>query len=142
MMWKEFEKLAGYEVSYETYHNVIEPMYMALPESVSKMDFIGMLNKKAFALPTRKELVKEMKKIASFLFDHCGISSYWEERDRLEDLALKFVKQFYGEGYSFFTNTQYGYCGTIQRQGCSFPYEVVIFNDNGQDVERITLVKI
>ena len=30
MMYEEFEKLAGYEVSYEDYVNVIEPMYTAV----------------------------------------------------------------------------------------------------------------
>ena len=29
MMKHEFEALAGYEVSFEDYNNVIEPMYMA-----------------------------------------------------------------------------------------------------------------
>lgn len=47
MMWQEFEELAGYEVSYETYSKIIEPMYLAIPESVSKTDFIKMLNRKA-----------------------------------------------------------------------------------------------
>lgn len=48
MMWAEFEKLAGFEVSHDVYHNVIEPMYNALPESYTKQDFIRMLNPAAF----------------------------------------------------------------------------------------------
>ena len=41
MMYEEFEKLAGYEVSYEDYVNVIEPMYTAV--NLSKQDFIKCL---------------------------------------------------------------------------------------------------
>lgn len=43
MMWKEFEEIAGYEVSYEDYSKVIEPMYMAMPDSISKSEFVKML---------------------------------------------------------------------------------------------------
>ena len=70
MMWAEFEELAGYEVSYETYSKVIEPMYMALPETYTKQDFVKMLDKKAFALPTAKELLKEVKTEAKHLYDN------------------------------------------------------------------------
>lgn len=45
MMHNEFMERAGYKVSYEDYKNVIEPMYMAMPDSVSKADFIGMLDR-------------------------------------------------------------------------------------------------
>lgn len=46
MMWHEFEKLAGYEVSQEDYENVIEPMYLAT--KLNKQDFIKTLNRKTF----------------------------------------------------------------------------------------------
>ena len=42
MMWKEFEEIAGYEVSYEDYANVIEPMYMAT--ELSKREFVKCLD--------------------------------------------------------------------------------------------------
>lgn len=35
MMHHEFERIAGYEVSYEDYTNIIEPMYMATDTSAS-----------------------------------------------------------------------------------------------------------
>ena len=63
MMWKEFEEIAGYEVSYEDYTNVIEPMYNAT--NLNKYDFVKTLNRKAFDLKAKKaEMVKEMKAIA------------------------------------------------------------------------------
>lgn len=57
MMWAEFEKLAGFEVSHDVYHNVIEPMYNALPESYTKQDFIRMLNPAAFKVPIRRQII-------------------------------------------------------------------------------------
>lgn len=46
MMHEEFEQLAGYRVTYDDYHNIIEPMYMAT--TLSKQDFIETLNRKRF----------------------------------------------------------------------------------------------
>ncbi len=48
MMHHEFEELAGYEVSYKTYTEIIEPMYMAT--KLSKQEFIKTLNRKAFEM--------------------------------------------------------------------------------------------
>lgn len=68
MMKCEFEKLAGYEVSFDTYNNVIEPMYMA--SNLSKEDFVKSLNKQAFALPTKAQLINKMKKLAKQIKDN------------------------------------------------------------------------
>ena len=145
MMWQEFEKIAGYEVTYETYTNVIEPMYMALPEGITKTQFVGMLNKKAFALHTKAEMVKEMKKIANFLFENCGIRSYHEENEKLEEIAKRYIKRFYGiergddDAFWYFSR-EYGYRGVRQFRGCTFPESLVIYKGN-TEVERIILVK-
>lgn len=47
MMKVEFERLAGIEVTSETYETIIEPMYMAT--NLSKADFIKTLNLKQLA---------------------------------------------------------------------------------------------
>ena len=94
MMWEEFEKIAGYKVSFETYNNVIEPMYMAI--NVSKQEFVKMLDKKAFALPTASEIKKEMKKIAFHLFEICGHSTDWQAEENLMNLAEKYAKMEFG----------------------------------------------
>lgn len=145
MMYDEFEKIAGYEVSYETYTDIIEPMYMALPDNVSKQQFVKMLDKKAFALPTKKEMLKEMKKIANYIFENCGRTTFIEEEKKLNKIAKEYAKRFFGidwtndiESYVF-CNTKYGYCGYVMERGCSFPYELVIGRKN-TDYERITLV--
>ena len=44
MMKHEFEKLAGYEVSYEDYTKIIEPMYMAT--DLSKAEFVKCIDRK------------------------------------------------------------------------------------------------
>lgn len=47
MMHEEFERIAGYEVTNEDYNEIIEPMYMALP-NISKYEFVKMIDKKRF----------------------------------------------------------------------------------------------
>lgn len=59
MMKFEFEKIAGYEVSQETYDNVIEPMYLAT--NLSKSEFVKLLNRKALEL--KKEYKPTVKKM-------------------------------------------------------------------------------
>jgi len=59
MMKHEFEAMAGYEVTNETYDNIIEPMYMAT--NLSKQEFIKTLNRKALEYkPVRKPNIKKM----------------------------------------------------------------------------------
>lgn len=66
MMKHEFEELAGYEVTNETYDNIIEPMYMAT--NLSKGEFIKTLNRKALEYkPVRKPNIKKM-----LVRDHAG----------------------------------------------------------------------
>ena len=147
MMWNEFMELAGYEVSYETYSKVIEPMYMALPENITKQDFIKMLDKKAFALPTKKQMQNKMKKIANFLFENCGISSFHDEKKELDKLAKEYAKRFYGINWAtdtetyVFTLSGYAYCGCPMDRGCTYPHELVI-GRGSTEYERLTLVKI
>ena len=54
MMKCEFETLIGKEVSYETFE-MYESMYHALPENISKVDFVNMLNIKA--IPESEEAI-------------------------------------------------------------------------------------
>lgn len=145
MMWQEFEELAGYEVSYDTYSKVIEPMYMAIPESITKQEFVKMLDKKAFALPTKNELVRKMKKIAKFLFENCGLKSFHDEMDELDSIAKQYAKRFYGIEWAkdtstwVFFNRKYAYCGVPQDRGCTYPEELVIGRGD-HEYERIKLV--
>ena len=57
MMKHEFEAIAGYEVSWEDYNNIIEPMYLAIPESISKQEFVKMVNRKRFEIKNPAKVV-------------------------------------------------------------------------------------
>ena len=82
MMKHEFEAIAGYEVSEEDYRKIIEPMYMAT--DLSKEEFVKVINKKRFAIKSKKELVCEMKKIAKHLKDTCDHFTDFEAKEQLE----------------------------------------------------------
>ena len=66
MMHQEFERIAGYEVSFEDYTNIIEPMYMAT--TLSKEEFVKTLNRKAFE--KKEERIANIKKMG--VRDHSG----------------------------------------------------------------------
>ena len=89
MMKHEFEALAGYEVSFEDYNRVIEPMYMAT--ELSKEDFVKCIDRKRFALPTKAELLAAMRKEAKHLYDICGRCCDFESEQRLERLAHTYL---------------------------------------------------
>lgn len=143
MMWKEFEELAGYEVSYEDYNNVIEPMYMALPAQYSKQDFIKMIDKKRFALKTKKQLVKEMKELADQIREVVEHNGAYDLKDKLRDKAQAYAERFYSFNRNdlndyFYFNVEHTIPGTMR--GCSFPVELVIGHKD-TDYERLTLIR-
>ena len=103
MMKYEFEKLAGYEVSNEDYNNIIEPMYMAT--GLNKVEFVKVIDKKRFALKTKKQYISEMKKIAKHLYDTC--SQYYDSEaiEKLKSLLDEYVTRFYNEIADYMINT-------------------------------------
>ena len=66
MLKSEFESLIGKEVSYETFE-MYESMYSALPENISKVDFVNMLNIKA--IPESEEAVKRRQEREGLVSD-------------------------------------------------------------------------
>lgn len=143
MMYQEFIEIAGYEVSYDDYSKIIEPMYMALPDSITKQEFVKMIDRKRFALPTKKQLVKKMRELAKVCAEMCEHRSCTEEEQELEKMAHDYAKRFYGldwshdiKVYAFF-NREYTY-PEIGR-GCTYPKELVI-GYGSTDYERIALV--
>ena len=93
MFKEEFEKLAGYEVSYSDYVNIIEPMYMAT--DLNKSEFVKTINKKQFALKTRKQLLNEIKKIALEVENNCGTTGAYEESKQLYTKINEYAMRFY-----------------------------------------------
>lgn len=134
MMHKEFEQIAGYEVSYEDYTNYIEPMYMALPGTISKQDFINMIDKKRFALKPIKNIVKDMKEIAAHIKDICTHYTDYEAKDKLESLITEYMNR---KNYP----DSFGYIISEQRLWtCYFPTTIKIYcRKTGCVVETIDL---
>lgn len=144
MMWEEFEKIAGYEVSYEDYKNIIEPMYMAIPEGISKAEFVKMLNKKRFAIPTAKELINEIRKEAKHLKDICGYYTDYDSEHKIDKIARQYAKRKYGldwlddpKIYVYFKK-EYEYEGM---RGCSYPCTLVIGRMGDGEYGRVNLFK-
>lgn len=145
MMHEEFERLAGYEVTYDDYVNIIEPMYLAT--NLNKAEFIKCLDRKRFSKQYKLDSMKrEIKKLASIIFEGCGIRNYHEEENRMEKLAKEYAELKYSlnwandmNAYVFYTKGC-AYCGVKQDRGCTYMKELVI-GRNGVDYERITLIK-
>lgn len=131
----EFEKIAGYEVSNKDYYEIIEPMYMAT--NLPKYDFVKCLDKKRFALKTKTQLIKEMKKIASHLHEICGHYKDYDAEEKLGDLASEITRRFYGDHGSIDHGSIFerGY-----ENGCSYPCRLKVIGRYGETVEMITLV--
>lgn len=138
MMWEEFERIAGYEVSYEDYSTIIEPMYNAT--NLNKAEFVKMLNRKAFDLKVKKqEMIKAMKAIAKERKANAEHFTNYEAENKLHELAQK-----YAESFHRFSTPEIVRKQTFETWGCSYPAELIIYGGvvNGKyyEIERINLV--
>lgn len=88
MLKKEFEEVAGYQVTNEDYYKIIEPLYMTT--DCSKTEFVQMLNRKRFALPTKAEAEKQMKKQAETFARSGDVEDYFTLVDMLGTYAGRF----------------------------------------------------
>ena len=143
MMKHEFEQIAGYEVSADDYNNIIEPMYMAT--NLTKQEFVKVIDKKRFALPTKGEMKRQMRKIAAGIFQNCGLTTFHKEEEELTIMAREYAKRFYGIDWTHDLKAYIlilkdcAYCGVRQDRECTFPDEILIGRD-GMDYERIALI--
>lgn len=137
MMHKEFEEIAGYEVSYEDYTNIIEPMYMAT--NLSKQEFVKCLNRKQFDLgykkqQYKKQLLKEMKSIAKEMYTLCSHTETYEQYEALRAKAIEYIKAFpvWKAPHHEFS--------TEHKNGCSYVKSLVWYDENWNEVQQIELV--
>ena len=130
MMKSEFEELAGYEVNWKDYIQIIEPMYLALPNRITKQEFVKMIDKKRFALKPLNKIEKEMKEIASHIKKTCIHYIDTDAQKKMEDLAEEYTKRLGCEGYNIYTKTIYS---------CYYPYKLVIYTKNYYTVREIEL---
>lgn len=137
MMKHEFERIAGYEVSNEDYSNIIEPMYVSV--NLDKEAFVKILDKKRFALETKKELVKKMSEIAMHLKNTCHHYTDYEAIDKLHSIAEEYQKRSTHKGgyyiYRKYTLEHLGEC-----RGCTYPAEIEIYDNKYNTIETIKLV--
>ena len=148
MMQHEFEALAGYEVTYEDYSKIIEPMYMAVPESISKQEFVKMIDRKRFDFRAKekaekKAMVKAMKEIAEERAQNCEHFCDYEAEDKLREIARSYMDKFFPKNL--------GYHGDIERKHwanndrcCTYPADLVIYREiKGEwyEEQRITLAQ-
>lgn len=136
MMKEEFEKMAGYEVSFEDYNNIIEPMYMAT--NLDKSEFVKVLDKKRFALKTGKQYVKEMKQIAQHLKKTCENYTDFEALEKLEVLAEEWRVRIGAYGCNIdkrYTMEHLGY-----GRGCSYPNKIEFYSPKYQTMDIINLI--
>ena len=125
MMYEEFERIAGYKVSYEDYANIIEPMYMAT--NLSKYEFVKVIDRKRFEIveKTEKQYINEIKKIAKTMFEKCGKTSTSEEYFKIHELVYEMERKF---GYVYVIHEEYEF-PEIQR-GCTYIQSIKKFLNN------------
>ena len=119
MMKQEFEKIAGYEVSFEDYYGIIEPMYLAT--DLSKHEFVKTLNRSRFALKTKQELLTEIKRLARKIKRSCDSHQDYESEQKLYELVDELRQRF-----------SFDYCvrTSFTERGC--PYPAVITEYSGE----------
>ena len=145
MMKHEFEKLAGYEVTTEDYNNIIEPMYMAT--NLDKAEFVKCISKERFALPTKAQMERKMRKIARFIFENAGARYFGDEEQEICDILKDYALRFYGirekadiDGYALKMGTAYRGVRMIDDRGYRFPEAIEIWRGSSMLAE-IILVK-
>ena len=89
MLKQEFEQLIGKEVDYDTY-DLYNKMYSALPDAITKHDFVNMINIKN--IPERKELADAKKNVEEAIKDlQNRIDDLKFEREDLKNNINAFV---------------------------------------------------
>lgn len=120
MMHSEFEALAGYEVSFEDYTNIIEPMYMAT--NLNKEEFVKCIDKKRFALKPISKIEKEIKEVAQGLKETCTHYTDYEAQEKLESLVEEYIER---KGLKDIVNYTIEY---NQIFSCYYPRTIVIYS--------------
>lgn len=129
MMKTEFEKIAGYEVSFEDYYNIIEPMYMAT--DLNKHEFVRTLNKSRFALKTKAQLLSEIKKLARRCQKNCDHFTDYEAQEKLYELVAE-MKQRFGN--------EYDVSEAHTLSGCVYPSKLLVYR--GYDLRFVEAIEL
>ena len=95
MMYTEFLNLAKVtenDISFDTYRNIIEPMYMAT--DMNKYEFVEMLNIKAIKdmYPNVNKVCKDLVKLIAEMKKLLGHTTMHEQENKFVELAKKFCE--------------------------------------------------
>ena len=132
MMKHEFEAIAGYEVSFDDYNNIIEPMYIA--SDLDKQEFVKCIDKKRFALTPLSKIIKDMKKCGKSLKESCTHYTDHETTEKLNSLIEEYIER---KGYKGIAHWQ---TFTESIFSCYYPAEVVIYSPvSGNTIEKIRI---
>ena len=131
MMHHEFEQIAGYEVTYEDYTNIIEPMYMAT--NLSKQEFVKTLNRKQFDFRAKekaekKAMVKAMREIAEERAENCEHFHDYEAEEKLYGIAREYVNKFFPKNLGYHGDIERKHFANVE-QFCTYPAELVIYRE-------------
>lgn len=130
MMKHEFENLAGYEVSYSDYTNIIEPMYMAC--DLDKSDFVKCINRKRFELEPLDKIHKRMINLANQIKDACMHYRDYEAMDQLCVLAEKYKNRLQARSYRIVEEELFSSC-------CYYPTKVIIYDNEYRIIRKLDL---
>ena len=98
MNYEEFIKIAGYEVSFETYKKVIEPMYMST-DIIDKKEFCKSFSKKLFGIKSTDKLLKEINKTAKFMKENTDRELQRKAWYEFKELCEDYTKRTYLANY-------------------------------------------
>ena len=132
MMHDEFMKIAGYEVSYKDYTDIIEPMYMAV--DLSKEEFVKTINKDRFALRPIGDIITDMQAIGEERKTHCTHFYDSTASDRLDSLITEYMER---KGIQSIARYQ---IESKQIFSCYYPAKVVIYSN--RTFETIETIEI
>lgn len=104
---------------------------------LSKSEFVQCINKKRFALPTLKSIIRNMQQCAESLYESCTHYTDWDEKEKLNGFIEEYIQRRFGRLSNTIT---YG-INEKQRQTCYYPVSVDIYDAKTyRNIERIDLL--
>lgn len=119
MMFEEFlkiSKLTENDITFKTYSEVIEPMYMA--NDLSKEEFVSILNLKHIKekYPNVNNVAKKIEKLVAEMRANIGKVSLDKENEEFVELAKEFCKL---KGLKYCYESELEYEIPLHKCGCS-----------------------
>ena len=131
MMKEEFERIAGYEVSYYDYKNIIEPMYLAT--NLNKSEFVKKLNRKEFEITPKTKALEEIRITAESIRLNPVKSGMFFAPDYFISMIEEFAIRFYN------TNATWLGCEYDEIRKVEYPCQFKIFTAQNKELDSFKL---